>query len=136
MIIETAAAFVSTISALSTIVKAITATKKFSDDTLEMADRIASTREPENNSVRALVATKIDGDFIEIATENIKRVLERLKKDWRDPSVTQAGKDDALDTAGYVICSELRRIKKLNGDQLPGEDRFHELWESHGCATP
>ena len=136
MLIETATIFVSTISALSSVIKAITAAKKFSDDALALADNVLKTREPNNNSVRALAATKIDNGFIEVATENIKRALDRLKRDWRDPSVTQAGKDDALDTASYVICSELRRIKKLNGNVLPGDDRFHELWANHGCDSP
>lgn len=135
MIVETAAAFVSAISALSSVVKAITAAKKFSDDALALSERISSTQEPQNNSVRALAATTIDDDFIKIATENIQRALDRLKKDWRDPSVTQAGKDSALEAASYVICSELRRIKTLNGNALPGDDRFHELWASHGCAS-
>lgn len=135
MIVETATAFVSTISALSSVVKAITAAKKFSDDALVLSEHISKTREPENNSVRALAATTIDDDFIKIATENIQRALDRLKKDWRDPSVTQAGKDSALEAASYVICSELRRIKTLNGNTLPGDDRFHELWDSHGCAS-
>ena len=136
MILETAAAFVSTISALSSVVKAISAAKQFSDEALALSEHISKTREPENNSVRALAATTIDDDLIKIATENIQRALDRLKKDWRDPSVTQAGKDDALEAASYVICSELRRIKKLNGNTLPGDDRFHELWGSHGCFSP
>lgn len=135
MIVETAAAFVSTISALSSVVKAITAAKKFSDDALALSERISSTREPANNSVRALAATTIDDDFIKIATESIQRALDRLKKDWRDPSVTQAGKDSSLEAASYVICSELRRIKTLNGNTLPGDDRFHTLWASHKCAS-
>ena len=76
MILETATAFVSTISALSTVVKAITAAKKFSDDALALSERISKTREPENDSVRALAATTIDDDFIKIATENIQRALD------------------------------------------------------------
>lgn len=134
MIVETAAAFVSTITALSSVVKAIRAAKEFSDEALALSEEIAMKPELENDSVLALAATSINEEFIEIATENIEKALDRLKRDWRDPSVSQAGKDDALETASFIICAELRRIKKLNGDLLPGSDRFHELWASHGCS--
>lgn len=135
MIVEIATGFVSTITALSSVVKAIGAAKKFSDTALATSEQLLQKREPTNSSVRALAATTIDGELIEVATENIMRALDRLKREWRDPSVSQAGKDDALETANFVICSELRRIKKLNGNKLPGDDRFHELWASHGCES-
>ena len=134
MIIETAAAFVSTITALSSVVKAIRAAREFSDEALALSEDISNTPELENDSVRALAATSIDEGLIDIATESIGKALDRLKREWKDPTATQAGKDDALEAASFVVCSELRRIKKLNNDSLPGTDRFHELWASHGCA--
>lgn len=134
MIIETAAAFVATISALSTIIKGINKFRELTDETVKLSESIASKRQPDNDSVQALASTTIDGELIEIATENISRATDRLKRDLRDPSITQAAKDDAVNAANFVVCSELRRIKALNGNSLPGSDRFHMLWTSHGCA--
>lgn len=133
MILETAATFVSAISALSTVIKAINKTKELTDETIKLADSIANKQQLDNNSVQALAHTTIDGELIEIATENIKRVTDRLKRDLRDPSITQAAKDDAVTAANFAVCSELKRIKALNGNSLPGSDRFHELWASHKC---
>lgn len=135
MIIETAATFVASISALSVIIKAINKTKELTDETIKLAQSIAATKQPENDSVQSLARTTIDGELIEIATENITRAMDRLKRDLRDPSITQAAKDDAVASASFVICSELKRIKALNNNSLPGSDRFNELWTSHGCGT-
>lgn len=82
-----------------------------------------------------MAATTIDEELIEIAIENIKRVTDRLKRDLRDPSITQAAKDDAVTAANFAICSELKRVKALNGNSLPGSDRFHMLWASHNCGN-
>jgi hypothetical protein len=134
MLPEIAASFVASISALSSIVKAIKDVRTVSGAIFEAADEIARKTNKSNGSVLALAATVIDGDLIVIATENIERALDRLKKDLRDPTVTQAGKDAAVRDAGFLICNELSRVKRLNGGVLPGDDRFHELWSSHGCA--
>ncbi len=134
MLVETASAFVATISALSSIITGVKQTKKLTDDIVSLAESIADRHQPDNNSVQALSQTTIDDDFIEIATENIKRATDKLKKDLRDPSLSQASKDDAVVAANFVICSELKRIKSLNGRVLPGSDRFHSLWASHGCT--
>ena len=134
MIIEIAAAFVSTITALSTIIKGINKAKELTDETIKLSESIASERQPDNDSVQALANTTIDEELIEIAIENITRATDRLKRDLRDPSITQAAKDDAVNAANFVLCSELRRIKALNGNSLPGSDRFYYLWESHRCA--
>jgi prophage DNA circulation protein len=135
MIIETSSAFVAAISALSTIIKGINKTRELTDETVKLSESVASKRQPDNDSVQALAHTTIDGELIEIATENIKRVTDRLKRDLRDPSITQAAKDDAVAAANFAVCSELKRIKALNGNSLPGSDRFHELWASHNCAS-
>lgn len=135
MIIETAATFVATISALSTVIKGINAARELTDETIKLADSIENKQQLDNDSVRSLAATPIDGELIEIATENIKRAIDRLKRDLRDPSITQAAKDDAVSSANFVVCSELRRIKALNANTLPGSDRFHMLWASHNCGA-
>ncbi len=136
MIVETAATFVATISALSTIIRTVKAAGQLTRDAATISDTIAKTLEPQNNSVQALVATQIDQDYIEIAAENIERARKRLKEALRDPSLPQGAKDQEVEVASYTICSELRRLKKLNGGNLPGDDRFHELWATHACDTP
>lgn len=133
MLIETAAAFVSTATALSTVVDAIRNVRTLTNEVLIRSEKIQETPEHENDSVQALAATNIDDELVEIASEAIQKALDRLKREWRDPTATQAGKDDALENASFVICAELRRIKQLNGGVLPGTDRFHQLWASHGC---
>lgn len=132
---EVAALFVATISALSSVVQAVKTAKELSDADVSTAENIASHPEPQNNSVQALVATGIDEDYIKIATSNIERALKRFKGVWLDPSVPQAVKDQELDAADFTVCSELRRITRLNGGVLPGDDRFHMLWSNHGCEA-
>lgn len=133
MILETASTFVSSITALSSVVKAAKAAKQLTDDAVKISDAIAKKLEPENDSVKSLKSTTIDSELIEIATENIDRARKRLIKSLRDPALPQAGKDEEVEVAGFTICSELRRLKALNGGLLPGSDRFHELWISHSC---
>ena len=135
MILDVAAAFVATTSALSALVDGIRSAKKLTDDVLVLADDMTRKPNVNNESARALAATNIDPDLIEIASESIQNALDRLKREWRDPTATQAGKDDALRNANFVICSELRRVKQLNNGVLPGTDKFHALWASHGCET-
>lgn len=134
MILETASAFVATITALSTVIKGIKKAKELTDEVIKLSDSIASGREPDNDSVLALASTTIDEELIKIATENIEKATDRLKKDLRDPSLSQGGKDNAVEAASYVVCSELRRIKALNNNDLPGSDSFHALWASHRCT--
>ena len=134
MIVETASAFVATISALSSIIKTVKAAREITEDAATVADAISKKLEPKNHSVIALAATNIDDDYVTIATENIERARKRFMDSWRDPSLPQAGKDQELEAASFTICSELNRIKKLNGGELPGDDRFHELWANHGCS--
>jgi hypothetical protein len=132
MIIEIASLFVSTISALSSVVQAVKAGKELSQADVERADQLAKP-DPTNSSAIALANTGIDPDYIEIAQINIERGLGRFKQVWRDPSVPQAVKDQELEAANFVVCSELKRITRLNGGVLPGDDRFHHLWAVHGC---
>ena len=39
-----------------------------------------------------------------------------------------------MDIANSTICAELKRIKKLNGDKLPGKE-YDNWWQSHGCLA-
>ncbi len=130
--IEVAALFVSTISALSAVIQAVKSAKELSDAAVSNAEEIAKP-DPNNNSAQALAATGIDPDYIDIAQKNIKRALDRFKEVWRDPSSPQAVKDQEYDAAQYVVCSELRRLIRLHGGVLPGDDQFHHLWSVHQC---
>ncbi len=134
MIIETAAAFVSTISALSSIIKTVKSAKEITENAVTITNAIAKKLEPDNRSVKALAFTQIDDEYIKIATENIERARKRFIESWRDPSLPQSGKDQELEAASHTICSELKRLMKLNRGVLPGDDRFHELWANHNCS--
>lgn len=131
-VIEVAALFVSTISALSSVIQAVKTAKELSEDDVSRAEEIAKP-DPQNASSQALAATGIDPEYIEIAQKNIERALERFKQVWRDPSVPQAVKDQEEEAAQFVVCSELKRLMRLNGGVLPGEDRFYHLWSVHQC---
>ena len=131
-VLETAALFVSTISALSAVVQAVKTAKELTDDDIFRAEEIAKPN-LQNASVLALVDTGIDPEYIEIAQKNIERALKRFKQVLRDPSSPQAVKDQEEEAAQYVVCSELRRLMRLNVGVLPGDDSFHELWSVHQC---
>ena len=137
--LETASLFVATISALSSIIQAAKAAKDiakdYDKDINEEAKMIAQVAKKRSNSAVALANTYINEEYIEIAAENIKNALDRFKEVWRDPSSPQAVKDQELKAANYTVCSELKRLMMLNEGELPGDDKFHELWRSHGCAA-
>jgi len=133
-ILEIAQLFVSAISALSSAVEAVKTVKEITEDDITRVEQKAiQSIGPSNNSVQSLAAANIDPEYIEIATENIQKASKRLKDALRDPSITQAHKTTEEEAAQFTICSELKRLKRLNQGQLPGSDRFYSLWDQHAC---
>ena len=49
-----------------------------------------------------------------------------------DPANSNQTKDHEVDIANSTICAELKRIKQLNGDRLPGKE-YENWWASHSC---
>jgi hypothetical protein len=76
----------------------------------------------------------IDDEDLEVIRKNIDKAKERLRKALADPANNNQAKDSEIDIANSTICAELKRIKKLNGDDLPGPE-YERWWQSHGCVA-
>ncbi len=75
----------------------------------------------------------IDEEILVVMLMNISRVKKRLVDALADPANTSQAKDAEVQAASSAICSELRRIRALNRNELPPGPLEH-LWQSHACA--
>ena len=75
----------------------------------------------------------IDDADLGVIRGNIDKAKDRLRKSMGDPANDNQAKDNAVDIASSTICAELKRLKKLNGDNLPGKE-YENWWQSHNCV--
>lgn len=135
---EIATLIISGISAMANIIQAW---KTSQNAGIEMADieeisQVPSTSPDNTTYTPSASATAmshvIDSNILQSMLDNINAEKERLGEALTDRSNSNQEKDRAVGIASSLICSELSRIKSLNGGRLPGSD-LEALWLSFGC---
>jgi hypothetical protein len=89
-------------------------------------------KDPDVETITTL-HTVIPAETLAAIDETIERARKRFDKALRNPANTKEAKDAEEEVARATICGELKRIKRLNGQQLPKKHATD--WASFECAS-
>ena len=136
MSLEVAGLFAAAISALSSMVQAYKAARDEARQVKNSKIRKLKRRgaQPLKRGGKAL-GDVIDQKVLAALTKNINNSVEELASALQDSQTSELVKNKAMHKAEAQICGSLKRILKLNQNQLPTK-RLQNLWVSHKCGPP
>lgn len=97
-----------------------------------LEEEITLLQETIDEASVTILSHVIDESLLQVLAKNISQAQDRLIRALKDPANSNQTRDDEMAIASSVICSELKRIRKLNNNSLPPS--FVKMWFSHGCT--
>lgn len=81
----------------------------------------------------AVDANKILPDYVmDVFVKRVDNCFQMFVKVMTGPFMPQE-LDDASENIIHCVCSELRRLRRVNGGVLPSQ--WNELWERYNCSA-
>lgn len=124
---------ISGISALASVIRAWNSAKqKKRKITPKQIDRAATPRKPILTEKQIESLSKVVPDEIfEAMLEKINEAIKRFTDAIKDPGCNEQCQEHEHRIASNAICRQLKRMKKLNNNQLP--KKLENLWISFQC---